>query len=188
MKKLTLIIAAMVIGFVMISCDTTNKKEIITKAVDEFFANAEQKLSTINTAEDFMLHFQEFKASKDVFVQELFADYVDEDGNIKGFSEADLEEIKNYIFDRTSAYNKMEGAKAAEFIEPLLDNYEAAIDALAEAVSTDQPTDDLIEQFQNIEQELDFFGGYDNVLPELQSRVQNAEAKLTDVIDAMDEE
>lgn len=185
MKKLTLIIAALVMGFVMTSCDTTNKKEIITKAVDEFFANAEQKLTTINTGEDFMLHFQEFEASKDVFIQELFSDYVDEDGNIKGFSEADLEEIKNYIFDRTSAYNKVEGEKAAEFMEPLVANYEAAIDALAEAVSKDQPTDGLVEQFEKAEQELALFGEYDNVLPELQSRAQNAEAKLMDVIAAM---
>ena len=71
MKKLTLIIAALVMGFVMTSCDTTNKKEVITKAVDEFFANAEQKLATITSAEDFMLNFQEFEASKDDFIQSV---------------------------------------------------------------------------------------------------------------------
>lgn len=185
MKKLTLIIAALIMGFAITSCNTTNKKEVITKAVDEFFANAEQKLASINSAEDFMLHFQEFEASKDVFVQELFADYIDEEGNVKGFSEEDMEEITTYIYDKTSAYNKVEGAKAAEFIEPLITDYEAAVDALYNAVSAGQSTEGLVEQFEQAEQALAVFGEYDNVLPELQTRAQNAEAKLQEVIDAM---
>ena len=185
MKKLTLIIAALVLGFVMTSCDTTNKKEVITKAVDEFFANAEQKLATITSAEEFMLNFQEFEASKDDFIQNLFADYVDEEGNLKGFTEEDVEEITNYIFDRTSAYNKVEGEKAAEFIEPLVSNYEAAVNALSEAVAAGESTEGLADQFEAAEKELAVFADYDNVLPELQTRAQNAEAKLQEVIDAM---
>lgn len=188
MKKLTVILAAMVMGFAMMSCDNTPKKEVITKAVDEFFTAAEQELTSISTGEEFMTHFTEFEERKNDFVQELFADYIDEEGNIKGFSNEDMEAIQSFMYDRASAYNKVEAAKAAEFLEPAIATYEDAINALYEAVSQGQPVEGLVDQFEAAENELALYADYDNVLPELQARAQAAEAKLDEVIAAMGEE
>ena len=188
MKKLTVILAAVVLGFVMMSCDNTPKKEVITKAVDEFFTAAEQELTSISTGEEFMTHFTEFEERKDDFVQELFADYIDEEGNIKGISNEDMEAIQSFMYDRASAYNKVEAAKAAEFLEPAIATYEDAINALYEAVSQGQPVEGLVDQFEAAENELALYADYDNVLPELQARAQAAEARLDEVIAAMGEE
>ena len=188
MKKLTLAIFAVVMGFVMTSCNSVSPKETIMKSTDEFFTQAEEELNTIETAEDFMAFFNVFELDKQEFVEKAFADYVDEEGNIKGISDSDMEEIQSYMYDRASAYNKVEAAKAAEFLTPLIEQYEAAVDALYEAVSTGQPTEGLVEQFEAAENALALFSDYDNVLPELQERAQAAEAKLDEVIAAMVEE
>lgn len=188
MKKLTVILAAVVMGFVMVSCDNTPKKEVITKAVDEFFSSAEQELASIGTGEEFMTHFYEFEEKKNDFIQELFADYIDAEGNIKGISNEDMEEIQSFMYDRASAYNKVEAAKAAEFLEPAIATYEDAINALYEAVSQGQPVEGLVDQFEAAENALAAYADYDNVLPELQARAQAAEAKLDEVIAAMGEE
>ena len=184
----TLAIFAVVMGFVMTSCNNVSPKETIMKSTDDFFTQAEEELNTIDNAEDFMTFFNVFEEDKQEFIQTAFADYVDEEGNIKGISDSDMEEIQSYMYDRASAYNKVEAAKAAEFLTPLIEQYEAAVDALYEAVSTGQPTDGLVEQFEAAENGLALFGDYDNVLPELQERAQAAEAKLDEVIAAMLEE
>lgn len=188
MKKLTLAIFAVVIGFVMASCDNVSPKETIMKATDTFFTQAEEKLSTIENGEDFMAFFDAFKTDKQDFIQQAFADYVDEEGNIKGISDSDMEEIQKYMYDRATAFNKVEADKAAEFLTPAIENYEAAINALYEAVATGQSTEGLVDQFEAAENELAMFGEYDNVLPELQERAKAAEAKLNEVIAAMTEE
>ena len=62
---------------------------------------------------------------------------------------------------------------------------EAAVNALSEAVAAGESTEGLADQFEAAEKELAVFADYDNVLPELQTRAQAAEAKLQEVIDAM---
>lgn len=188
MKKLTLAIFAVVMGFVMASCDNASPKETITKAVDTFFTNAEKELTAINTGEEFMNYFNEFEERRDDFVEELFADYTDEEGNIKGISGNDMKEINSYMYDRASAYNKIEAVKAAEFLTPAIERYEAAIEALYEAVVSDQSTEGLVDEFEAAENELSFFSDYDNVLPELQERIKAAEDKLDELIAAMSDD
>ena len=43
MKKLTLVLAAIVMGFVMTSCNTTSKSDTIKKATDEYRAWLKKK-------------------------------------------------------------------------------------------------------------------------------------------------
>lgn len=188
MKKLTLAIFAVVMGFVMASCGGTSPKETIMKSTDDFFTQAEEELNTIGNAEDFMTFFNVFEEDKQDFIKTVFADYVDAEGNIKGISDADMEEIQTYMYDRATAYNKVEAAKAAEFLTPLIDNYEQAVNALYDAVTSGQSTEGLIEQYEAAENALTAFADYDNVLPELQERAQAAEAKLGEVIAVMLEE
>ena len=82
MKKITLAIAAIIMGFVMASCGTkVAPTETILKATQEFFDQAKTKLSSIQSAEDFLAFVNNFNKERDDFSQNLFADYMDEEGN-----------------------------------------------------------------------------------------------------------
>lgn len=188
MKKLTLAIAAVVMGFVMAACNTTSPKETVMKATDEFFAQAEKELNeTVVDAQGFMDFFNVMNLDKSEFMQNVLAPYLDEEGNVKGFTEEEWNELQSYIYDRATAYNKVEGAKAAEFIEPAVANYESAINALFEAAGNvdEEAFGKLIEKYEEAEAGLRLFADYDNVPAELQQRAQAAEAKLQDLFNAM---
>ena len=187
MKKLTLAIAAVVMGFVMAACNTTSPKETIMKATDAFFTQAEEEVQAIDKGEDFMAHFAQFEKDKAEFLQMTLADYTDEEGNIKGFTEDEWNELQSYMYDRATAYNKVEGAKAAEFMEPIIANYENAINALCDAAGNvdEEAFGKLVDNFQDAEEGLGLFADYDNVPVELQQRAQAAEAKLQDLLNAM---
>ena len=82
MKKITLAIAAIIMGFVMASCGTkVAPTETILKATQEFFDQAKTKLSSIQSAEDFLAFVNNFNKERDDFSQNLFADYVDEESS-----------------------------------------------------------------------------------------------------------
>ena len=53
MKKLTIILAAMVMGFMMTSCGGSVKDSLM-KDVDNYFTQAEQKLAAIDNVDDFI--------------------------------------------------------------------------------------------------------------------------------------
>lgn len=187
MKKLTLVLAAIVMGFVMTSCNTTSKSDTIKKATDEFFSQAETKVQDINNGADFLAYIDQFEVDKAEFLKNTFADYLDEEGNVKGFTEEEWNELQGYIYDRATAYNKIEAQKAAEFMTPLIEDYENAINALCEGYSQEDEaaSDALIGNFEAAEAALRPFANYDNVLPELQQRAQAAEAKLNDFLETI---
>ena len=182
MKKFTLAIAAVMIAFVMTSCGGESPKEKITKATDEFFTKAEQELQNITNGEDFMAHFYQFEDDKQAFLQNVLADYLDKDGNIKGISESEGAEIEKYISERATAYNQAESKKAYEFMEPVVAKYEAVINSIYEAIEAGQPIEGLADDFEAIESELANYADFDNVPTELQQRAQAAEAKLNEVL------
>ena len=178
MKKFTLAIAAVMIAFLMTSCGGESPKEKIMKATDEFFAKAEQELQNITNGDDFMAHFYQFENDKQAFLENVLADYFDEDGNIKGISESEGAEIEEYISERATAYNQAESKKAYEFMEPIVAKYEAVINSIYETVAAGQPIEGLANDFEAIETELANYADFDNVPTELQQRAQAAEAKL----------
>ena len=189
MKKLTFAIAAVVMGFVMAACNTTSPKETILKAADEFFAKAEADVNAIQNGEDFMNFFNVIENDKVEFMKKTFEPFMDAEGNIKGITEAEYEEIMKGLNDRATAYNKIEGAKAGEFIEPAIEQYEKAIDALCESFNkVDAETNDaLTENLEKAEQALGLFAEYDNVPVALQERAQAAQAKLQELINSFAE-
>lgn len=184
MKKLTFAIAAVVMGFVMAACSTTSPKETILKAADEFFTKAEADVNAIQTAEDFMNYFNLFENDKEEFMNKTFEPYLDAEGNVKGITKEVYEEILKGLYDRATAYNKVEGAKAAEFIEPAIAQYENAINALCEGFgNVDQEAfENLTLDFDKAETALRLFADYDNVPTALQERAQAAEAKLEELL------
>jgi len=188
MKKITLAIAVVIMGFVMASCGTkVSPTETILKAAQEFFDQAKTKLSAIDNVEDFLAFVKSFNAEKEEFSQNLFADYMDEEGNVKGFTEEEIVNLQTKLSDIATEYNKEEANKAAEFIAPIIGRYENAVNALSEAIgNTDEETfDKLVEEYESAESELALFEDYDNVLPELQERAQAAENKLQQLFEGL---
>lgn len=183
MKKFTLAIAAVVIGFVMAACDTTSPKETVMKATDEFFTQAEQELNeTVVDAQGFMDFFNVMNLDKSEFLQDVMAPYVDEEGNVKGFTEEEWNELQNYIYDRATAYNRVEGAKCAEFLTPAIERYEKAVDAFwvkyeAGEEIDDETFDAMVAELDEAEDAVFMFADYDNILPELQERYSAAAEK-----------
>ena len=181
MKKITLAIAVVIMGFVMASCGTkVSPTETILKAAQEFFDQAKAKLSAIDNAEDFLAFIDSFNTERDEFSENLFANYLDDEGNLKGFTEEEIGNLQTKLSDIATEYNKEEANKAAEFIAPIIGRYENAVNALSEAIgNADEETfDKLVEEYESVESELALFEDYDNVLPELQERAQAAENKL----------
>ena len=180
MKKLTLAIIAVVMGFVMAACNTTSKKETIMKATDEFFTQAEQELNeTVTTGEDFMIFYEVMNDDKNEFMKTTFAPYMDEEGNIKGFTEEEWEELQTYIYDRATAYNKVEAAKAAEFITPALDDLETAVDELyAQFQAGTELENESVLKFGEAYEAFSNYAYYDNVLPEISERYNTVSDKL----------
>lgn len=183
MKRLTLILATVLMGFVMASCqDSSLKKEDIMKATNAFFEQAEQELQTISSGEEFMDFFRAFTEKKSQFIEELFVDHIDEEGNLKGFSEEQAEDIYNSIYERATAYNRVEAVKAAEFIAPTVDNLEAAVNALYEQYQAGvEFTPENVDAFILSVSPYTVFQDYDNVLPELRERTFAINDKLTEM-------
>ena len=188
MKKITLAVAVVIMGFVMASCGTkVSPTETILKTAQEFFDQAKAKLSAIDNAEDFLAFVNNFNAEREEFSQNLFTDYVDEEGNVKGFTEEEIVNLQTKLSNLATEYNKEEATKAAEFIAPIIERYENAVNALSEAIgNADEETlDKLVEEYESVETELALFEDYDNVLPELQERAQAAENKLQGFLESL---
>lgn len=186
MKKLTLAIVAVVIGLAMTSCGGESPKESIKKATDEFFTQAENNVQAITSGEEFMNFFENFKTQKAEFTQKTFSPYANENGDITGISESDMEEIQSYIYDRASAYNKVEAAKCAEFMTPAMDRFEEAVDALYAVYKSGAEIDEetFSGYFGNIEEALDgvfLFADYDNIPNELAERYEKIDAKRAEM-------
>ena len=98
MKKITLAIAVVIMGFVMASCgNKVSPTETILKTAQEFFDQAKVKLSAIDNVEDFLAFIDSFNAEREEFSQNLFADYVDEEGNVKGFTEEEIVNLQTKL-------------------------------------------------------------------------------------------
>lgn len=173
MKKFTLAIVAIVLGFTMISCGNSEAiLETIKTNTDQFFTSGEQRLQNITSAEEFLDFFAKFNEERDVFAEDLFADYIDEEGNIKGFSEEDYNNMLEYISNRATAYNEKEGAKCAEFLTPRLDKLEQSLNDLIENVEnySDEQIQDLVVEVFDAYDDVTMFEDYDNVPVALQER------------------
>lgn len=105
MKKLTMIVAAVIIGFVMTSCGNKEKK-LMNKA-NELYIQAETELNAIDNWGDFVTFFQNFKQKSDDFKA--------------GYSNLKLsQETQDFLSDKKEAFDQMESQKAGELFAPIL--------------------------------------------------------------------
>ena len=105
MKKLTMIVAAVIIGFVMTSCG--NKEKDLMNKANELYAQAETELNAIDNWDGFVTFFQNFKQKSDDFKA--------------GYSNLKLsQETQDFLSNKKETFDQMESQKAGELFEPIL--------------------------------------------------------------------
>ena len=105
MKKLTVIITAVAIGFVMTSCG--NKEKDLMNKANELYAQAETELNAIGNWDGFVTFFQSFKQKFDDFKA--------------GYSNLKLsQETQDFLSKKKEAFDQMESQKAGELFAPIL--------------------------------------------------------------------
>ena len=105
MKKLTMIVAAVIIGFVMTSCG--NKEKDLMNKANELYAQAETELNAMDNWDGFVTFFQNFKQKFDDFKA--------------GYSNLKLsQETQDFLSDKKEAFDQMESQKAGELFAPIL--------------------------------------------------------------------
>lgn len=109
MKKLTLIIAAVAIGFIMTSCG--NKEKELMQNATEFYTQAETELKAIENYEGFVTYFQAFK--------QKFKDFTATYSNMKL-----SQETQQFLSDKANAFKALETQKAGELVTPYLEQME----------------------------------------------------------------
>lgn len=179
MKKITLTIVAMVIGFAMTSCGggSEKAKESMIKDADEYFTKAEQTLAQIDNTEDFLMFVESMKDRSDL-LESMKKKY---DNKI---TDEDLDAACDVIYERASVYNKVEAAKCAEFLSPELDKLEVYVnDLYAQFQAGNELDKETVIGFDDAYITFMKFNDYDNVLPELQER----EAAVWEKMDEMNE-
>ena len=146
MKKLSLILGAIVISFLMASC--SNKKEAAITAFNAFFDNEVTALNAVDNA-DAMLDY--LKAS-DTRFQEFFAkmnnDFpLDENENIIGLKKEDSEAAMKVYDDRLNAWAQLRDTKGGEFYEVYIAKLENLVNGLAEDIVNEvEPAADIEDQ------------------------------------------
>ena len=188
MKKITILAVAMIGCFFLASCSKSPKEAIMT-ATDALFAQAETEVKAITNAEDFLDFFTNFEQKKQDFLQGLFDKYeTDEEGNFTALSAEENEALNNYIYERASAYNKIEAEKCGEVLEPLVARFENAVDNVWEKFNADEDIDDdMIEEIENAMGALEPYDVLDNVPTSLSERFQETYEKLTEMFDFEEE-
>ena len=110
MKKLTMIIAAVAIGFVMTSCGN-KEKDLMNKAT-ELYSQAETELNAIDNCEGFATFCQNFKQKLDDFTA--------------SYSDMKLsQETQDFLTDKDNALKQLSAQKASELFTPYLEKLES---------------------------------------------------------------
>lgn len=109
MKKLTIIVSVVIIGFIMASCG--NKEKDMMNKANELYAQAETELNAIDNWDGFVTFFQNFKQKFDDFKA--------------GYSNLKLsQETQDFLSNKKEAFDQMESQKAGELFAPILEKGE----------------------------------------------------------------
>jgi hypothetical protein len=140
MKKVTLLLGAIVLGFMLTSCE--NKKQTAVNLFNTFF---DEELATLNKVEDadgWMAYYDAASERFDKFFNTLNEQIpLNDDGNIIGMSQADSDEALKIYDDRMDDYLAKRDAKGAALYEPFISDLEGSFDEIL----------GLFDQYENVE-------------------------------------
>lgn len=176
MKRSILLTFAFVGTILLASCGGSTEDRV-KKQADQMFSQAETTVKGIDNMDDFFSFIDELTEKKQNFILEVVAPAYGVDDTTFNVPE----EVSNYFYERATAYNKVEGDKYAELIEPYIANLEAATDAALQATDKAEKTA-LTDQASEAYNAILPYAAYDNVIPELQERFMAVIEKLEQLL------
>lgn len=185
MKKFTLIIAAVVMGFAFASCSGPSKDAILNE-VSAFFTKAQTDVQAINNAEELVNFVTTFDEKKDNFINSLTEKFEMKDDKFVGFSEEENAEIMDKISEMATKYNEVEYAKCGEIMTPYIEKYDGIVKALNEKFEAGE---ELSEEMVNqLKEAYDDIAKYADIVPEELANVFYADDDIVAKIFAQPEE
>jgi hypothetical protein len=127
MKKVTLLLGAIVLGFVLTSCE--NKKQTAVNLFNTFFDEELAQLNKVEDADGWMAYYDAASERFDNFFSMLNEKLpLDENDNIIGLKQADSDEALKVYDDRMDDYLAKRDAKGAALYEPFISDLEGSFD------------------------------------------------------------
>ena len=123
MKKVTLLLGAIVLGFMLTSCE--NKKETALNLFNTFFDEELAQLNKVEDADGWMAYYDAASERFDNFFNMLNEKLpLDENDNIIGLSQTDSDEAMKVYDDRMDDYLAQRDTKGAALYEPFINDVE----------------------------------------------------------------
>ena len=140
MKKVTLLLGALVLGFVLTSCES--KKDNAIKMFNTFFDEELAQLNKVEDADSWMAYYDAASERFDNFFSMLNEKVpLDEDGNIIGLNQTDSDAAMKIYDDRMDDYLAQRDAKGAALYEPFISDLEGSFDDIV----------NLFDQYESVE-------------------------------------
>jgi hypothetical protein len=129
MKKVTLLLGAIVLGFMLTSCE--NKKETALNLFNTFFDEELAQLNKVEDADGWMAYYDAASERFDNFFNMLNEKLpLDDNDNIIGLSQTDSDEAMKVYDDRMDDYLAQRDAKGAALYEPFINDVENSFDEI----------------------------------------------------------
>ena len=151
MKKFTMILGAVILGFMLASCGD-NKKDTIIEKFNTFFDEETATLSQIDDADALVEYAHSFSERHDNLFTKLTEEFpLDDDENFVGMNQEDNDAVWGSYQDRFDALNEQFIEKGAAFFEPIIADLEDFIteDIFPLAEQYDVVPDDVIESLND---------------------------------------
>lgn len=159
MKKITLFLGAVVLGFMLVSCG--NIKDQAIKELGAYYDNETAEFNKVQNADDFWAYIDAWDSRSSSFFESFNKTYpMDSLMNFVGMSEKDNEELLNFYNECYDKHQKMINLKAFELYEPMLSDAENArndFDAFVDQYDKveDMPEDQLQAKFDKFCEKFD---------------------------------
>lgn len=147
MKKLSTLFGAIVLGFVLASC-TTNPKENILKDIDAFFDQEVATVNAIANPDDLVAYIDGYDQKIDEFSTKIDNTYPVTSENIfKGMTKEEDDAIMEHLNQRYDGLWDIINTKGGEMMEPYIAHFEEVVDGLVNDIINDvEPADDIVDQ------------------------------------------
>ena len=158
MKKLTLVLGALIMTFMLNSC--TNKKDAVIALFNSFFDHEVTALNNVSNADDFLSFLTASDERFNAFYAQLDKEYpITEDDEFVGFNKADSDAAMKVYNDRMEAFENLRDTKGEELFEPYLAKLENVVNGLADDLMNDvEPADDIVDQILAAYDDIEKYG------------------------------
>ena len=174
MRKITLVIAAALMGLVVTSCGPS--KEAILTEVSAFFTKAQTDIQAIDNADALKEFVTTFGDKKNEFMATLSEKFAMKDNNFVGFSEEENTEIMGKIADLETEYNTVKTAKCGEILKPYIDRYHNVVAAMQEKANNQEAFP--VEMLDEMKASSEDIKKYSDIVPEELATIFNADDQL----------